>query len=61
MTLQEFIDRNFSRYTSLRRDLHRHPETGFEEIRTSNLIADLLKSWGYEVNHGMAKTGIVGT
>ncbi|EEY5898297.1 amidohydrolase, partial [Escherichia coli] len=43
MTLQEFIDRNFSRYTSLRRDLHRHPETGFEEIRTSNLIADLLK------------------
>ncbi|MCT6067556.1 M20 family metallopeptidase [Escherichia coli] len=61
MTLQEFIDRNFSRYTSLRWDLHRHPETGFEEIRTSNLIADLLKSWGYEVNHGMAKTGIVGT
>ena len=43
-----------------RRDIHAHPETAFEELRTSTLITDKLESFGIEVHRGLAKTGIVG-
>lgn len=49
------------RWTRFRRDLHQHPETGFTEVRTSQLVAEKLKAFGYEVHQGMAKTGVVGT
>lgn len=48
-------------FTSLRRDLHRHPELGLAEARTSQKIADCLTQWGYEVHRGLATTGVVGT
>ena len=32
--------------TAIRRDIHRHPETAFEEQRTSQIVADKLQSWG---------------
>jgi len=44
-----------------RRDLHAHPELGFEEHRTSQFVASKLESWGLEVERGIAGTGIVGT
>lgn len=44
-----------------RHDLHRHPEIAFEETRTSAMIAKLLDGWGWQVNEGLAKTGIVAT
>ena len=47
--------------TAIRRDIHRHPETAFEEERTSQIVADKLTSWGLEVHRGLAKTGVVGT
>jgi amidohydrolase len=43
-----------------RRDIHRHPELGNREERTSKLVADHLKSLGIEVRTGVAKTGVVG-
>ncbi|HEV7304683.1 M20 aminoacylase family protein [Ensifer sp.] len=46
---------------AIRRDLHQHPELAFQEKRTSGLIGDLLTGWGYEVNNGIAGTGIVAT
>ena len=46
--------------TEWRRDLHAHPEIGFEEQRTSAVVAEKLASWGIEVHHGIAETGIVG-
>lgn len=46
---------------ALRRDIHRHPETAFEECRTSQLVADRLESWGVAVHRGLARTGVVGT
>ncbi|HEY3076114.1 MAG TPA: M20 aminoacylase family protein [Burkholderiales bacterium] len=46
--------------TSVRRDLHAHPELAFHEDRTSTLVADKLAGWGIEVHRGLAKTGIVG-
>ena len=45
---------------AIRRDIHANPETAFEELRTSNLVAAKLESWGIEVHKGLAKTGIVG-
>ncbi len=44
----------------IRRDLHAHPELGFEEQRTAALVAANLKSWGIEVHEGVGGTGVVG-
>lgn len=46
--------------TDWRRDLHAHPETAFEEQRTSDFVAEKLTSFGLEVHRGLAKTGLVG-
>jgi hippurate hydrolase len=46
--------------TMIRRDLHAHPEIGFEEVRTSGIVAEKLAEWGIEVHRGIGKTGVVG-
>jgi amidohydrolase len=46
--------------TEWRRDIHAHPELGFEEERTSGIVAAKLAEWGIEVHTGIAKTGVVG-
>ena len=46
--------------TAIRRDLHAHPEIGFEEVRTSGIVAEKLASWGVEVHRGLGTTGVVG-
>ncbi|KUZ69360.1 amidohydrolase [Burkholderia ubonensis] len=46
---------------ALRRRLHAHPELGFEERATSDLVADCLTTWGYQVTRGLGGTGVVGT
>jgi hippurate hydrolase len=51
---------DISRFVALRRDIHAHPELGFEEHRTSRIVADLLREWGLEVHTGIAGTGVVG-
>lgn len=43
-----------------RRDFHRHPELGFQEIRTSGIVAKHLSSLGMEVQTGVGKTGVIG-
>ena len=43
-----------------RRDIHAHPELGFEEQRTSDLVAAKLEEFGIEVTRGIGKTGLVG-
>ena len=43
-----------------RRDFHAHPEIGFEEVRTSGIVAAALESWGVEVHRGLGRTGVVG-
>lgn len=48
-------------YTMLRRDLHRHPETAFEERRTASIVAERLVRCGLEVTGNIADTGVVGT
>ncbi|NTA13981.1 M20 aminoacylase family protein [Agrobacterium tumefaciens] len=46
--------------TAIRRDFHQYPEIGFEEVRTSGIVAEKLASWGIEVHTGIGKTGVVG-
>ncbi|WPZ36242.1 M20 aminoacylase family protein [Thalassobaculum sp. OXR-137] len=46
--------------TAWRQDLHTHPELGFEEHRTSDVVAAKLESFGIEVHRGLAGTGVVG-
>ncbi|MFK7996441.1 MAG: M20 aminoacylase family protein [Granulosicoccus sp.] len=47
--------------TTLRHDLHAHPELGFEEQRTSDLIAGVLETANVEVHRGLGGTGLVAT
>jgi len=46
---------------AIRRDIHEHPETRFEEVRTAALVASKLREWGLKVEEGIGKTGVVGT
>jgi amidohydrolase len=46
---------------SIRRDIHAHPEPGFEETRTSDLVAARLEDYGLAVHRGLGKTGVVGS
>jgi amidohydrolase len=51
-----------ARYEALvafRRDLHRHPELGFEEERTARVVADRLTAAGIELRAGIARTGLL--
>jgi amidohydrolase len=50
----------FRDVVSVRRDLHAHPELGFEEHRTAGIVAERLRGLGYEVRTGVGLTGVVG-
>ncbi|MGX6565633.1 M20 aminoacylase family protein, partial [Cupriavidus necator] len=47
------------KFIALRRDIHQHPELGFQEHRTSDAVAKCLVEWGYEVERGLGGTGVV--
>lgn len=47
--------------TAWRHELHAFPETAFEEVKTSDFVAEKLSEFGIEVSRGWAKTGVVGT
>ena len=53
------IDR--AQLVATRRDLHQHPELGFEERRTGTLVAERLEQLGYSVRTGVGKTGVLAT
>ncbi|MFY8130044.1 MAG: M20/M25/M40 family metallo-hydrolase, partial [Burkholderiaceae bacterium] len=60
MKLIERIQQFTPELQAIRRDLHAHPELRFEEHRTSERVAHLLKHWGIEVHRGLGGTGVVG-
>jgi len=47
-------------FIAVRRDIHRHPEMGYREYRTSDLVAEQLDKFGYTVTRGLGGTGVVG-
>ncbi|MFK0162505.1 M20 aminoacylase family protein [Rhizobium sp. NPDC090279] len=61
MSLPDEIEPDLPFLTSLRHNLHAHPELGFEEERTSGIVATLLEEAGLTVHRGLGKTGVVGT
>ncbi len=60
MTLQSEAQALHNQLSAWRRDFHRHPELGFQEFRTSGVVAKHLASLGMEVQTGVGKTGVVG-
>jgi amidohydrolase len=48
-------------FGAIRRDIHAHPETAFEEVRTADIVAQQLNDFGLKVHRGLAKTGVVGS
>jgi amidohydrolase len=50
----------YDEIVAVRRDLHMHPELGFQEVRTARIVAEKLGALGYEVITGVGKTGVVG-
>lgn len=51
---------SLAEFVALRRDLHRHPELAFREHRTSDIVAQRLATYGYEVTRQVGETGVVG-
>jgi hippurate hydrolase len=60
MNIQPEISEQAAEFVELRRRIHAHPELGFEELETSRLVAEKLKSLGYEVTERLGGTGVVG-
>ena len=56
----DYMNLHADEFVALRRDIHHHPELGFEEFRTSDLVAEKLAEWGYEVERNIGGTGVVG-
>lgn len=54
-------DAELAMLTALRQDLHAHPELGFEEVRTSDIVAAKLAEAGIDIDRGLGGTGVVGT
>ncbi|NOI16029.1 M20 aminoacylase family protein [Vibrio hepatarius] len=62
--MTEYIKHHSEEHAQLvqwRRDIHAHPETAYEEFRTSEIVADILNSLGLEVHRGLGGTGVVAT
>jgi hippurate hydrolase len=59
MSVLQALQSRAAPFVALRHDLHRHPELGLQEFRTSELLAKQLQSWGYSVTRGLATTGLV--
>ena len=55
------LKRHEAEMISIRHQIHRNPEVGFEETQTAALVAEKLREFGLDVTEGIAKTGIVGT
>jgi amidohydrolase len=60
MNIDARIARMHTEMTAWRQDIHAHPELGFQETRTSALVAEKLESFGLQVHRGVGRTGVVG-
>jgi len=60
MAIIERIAKFHDELKEWRHDIHAHPELGFEEQRTSDLVAQKLAGFGCELFRGIGKTGVVG-
>ena len=57
--IEALVDRLEPDLVALRRDIHRHPELGFAEDRTSDLVAEAMRALGLVVRRGIGGTGLL--
>lgn len=60
MSTLEAIQALQGEMTAWRRDIHKNPEIGFQEMRTASIVADLLETFGFRVHRNIGRTGVVG-
>lgn len=53
------LDRDYPALDTLYKDLHAHPELGFQEVETAAKLAGAMKALGFTVTEGVGKTGVV--
>ena len=58
-TIDRGLDAQYSHIEALYKDIHSHPELGFQETRTAARLAQEMRALGYEVTEGVGKTGVV--
>ena len=58
-TISRAFDVQYPHIESVYKDIHSHPELGFQETRTAALLAGEMRKLGYEVTEGIGKTGLV--
>jgi amidohydrolase len=58
--IRDAVQRIESTLVEIRRDIHAHPELGFEEVRTAGLVTRELARLGIAHQSGIGKTGVVG-
>lgn len=56
----KLVEADVGRLTDMFKDIHEHPELGFQEKRTAAIVAKELKALGFEVKEGIGGTGVVG-
>jgi hippurate hydrolase len=61
MNLISDIEKSSVEIEAIRRDIHAHPELGYEVHRTADIVATKLEEWGVSVTRGVGRTGVVGT
>ncbi|KYO66576.1 M20 metallopeptidase family protein [Thermovenabulum gondwanense] len=59
MYINELINKNIEEIIKIRREIHQYPELGYEEYRTSAMVAEKLSAMGLTVKTGVAGTGVV--
>lgn len=60
INIHKDIEKISDEIISTRRDIHQHPELGFDVHRTAGIVAEKLKNLGMDVQTGIGKTGVVG-
>lgn len=59
MNVRNFLELNNDAMNQWFDHMHRNPELSMQEENTAKLIADLVKGWGYDVETGIGKHGVV--
>ncbi len=57
--IDQKLDQQYPRLDALYKDIHSHPELGFQEARTARVLAAQMRALGFEVTEGVGKTGLV--
>ena len=58
-TIEGSLDKNYAHLDALYKDIHQHPELGFQETRTAAILAKEMRALGFEVTEQVGRTGVV--